>query len=163
MTPVLVVAGVDPGLARTGYGIIRGRPDAWELVASGTIETRAGRPVHERLLELHGALTAVLGEFRPDLVAVEQLFVNRNLRSATSVGEARGVVLLAAAQAGARVAEYPPHAIKLAVTGQGRGAKEQVAYMVRQLLRVRRPLAPDEADALAVALCAAQLAHAPAV
>lgn len=161
MSPPLVIAGVDPGLARAGFGIIRGSDDRWEVLASGTIETDPGEPVERRMLQLYQELSRLFAEHRPQLVAVEQLFVNRNRRSAMMVGEARGVVLLAAATAQARVVEYTPQAVKLAITGQGRGTKHQVAYMVRHLLHLRRPLAPDEGDALAVALCAAHLARAP--
>ncbi|HEY8498649.1 MAG TPA: crossover junction endodeoxyribonuclease RuvC [Limnochordales bacterium] len=163
MSAPLVIAGIDPGLARTGYGLIGGAGDRWEVLASGTIETAAGRPVEQRMLELYRALTELFARHGPQVVAVEQLFLNRNRRSATMVGEARGVVLLAAAQASARVVEYTPQAVKLAITGQGQGAKQQVGYMVRQLLRLRRPVAPDEGDALAVALCAAFRAGAPAM
>ena len=162
-TGALVIAGVDPGLARTGYGIIRGAGERWEVLASGTIETEAGEPIEQRLLALYRALSELFGTHEPDVVAVEQLFVNRNRRSAIMVGEARGIVLLAAAQAAARVVELTPQAVKLAITGQGRGDKHQVAYMVRHLLHLRRPLAPDEGDALAVALCAAYQADAPVV
>ena len=154
----LVIAGIDPGLARAGFGIIHGSDDRWEVLASGTIETDADQPVERRLLQLYRELSRLFSRHRPGLVAVEQLFVNRNRRSAMMVGEARGVVLLAAAEAEARVVEYTPQEVKLAITGQGRGDKQQVAYMVRHLLHLRRPLEPDEGDALAVALCAAYLA-----
>ncbi|MEW6045413.1 MAG: crossover junction endodeoxyribonuclease RuvC [Bacillota bacterium] len=153
---VMTIAGIDPGLARTGFGVIRGTDERLEVLESGTIETDASWPVEQRLLVLYRELSGLFSRHSPDLVAVERLFVNRNLRSAMAVGEARGVVLLAAAEARARVVEYTPQAVKLTITGQGQGAKQQVAYMVRHLLALRRPLAPDEGDALALALCGAR-------
>ena len=150
-----LVAGVDPGLARTGYGIIAARGGRFEVVEAGTIQTSPRQPEALRLQVLYEALRAVLERWHPETVAVERLFFNRNARSAVAVGQARGVVLLAAAQAGARVVELTPQEVKLGVSGLGAGAKVQVAYMVRQLLGLEQPLAPDAADALAAALCGA--------
>ncbi|MBE3597636.1 MAG: crossover junction endodeoxyribonuclease RuvC [Limnochordaceae bacterium] len=151
----LVVAGIDPGLARTGYGVVAIQGRTGRLLASGTIVTRAHMPAHRRLLELYRQLQDVLAEWRPPLVVVERLFLGRNRTSAMAVGEARGVAMLAAAQAGARIVELTPQQVKLMMTGAGRGEKSQVGYMVRALLHVQAPLGPDEADALAVALCGA--------
>ena len=151
-----VVAGVDPGLARTGYGIIACEGDRFELLDSGTITTSPSQPEAVRLRLLYEELLAVLGRRAPALVAVEKIFFNRNARSALAVGQARGVVLLAAAQVGARVVEFTPQEVKQGVSGVGAGTKGQVAYMVQQLLALSAPPAPDAADALAVALCGAR-------
>lgn len=152
-----IVAGIDPGLARTGYGVLAIDGEDVVVLASGTIVTRPNRPVEQRLVQLHDEIEAVFQSLRPEVVAVERLFLGRNRTSAMAVGEARGIVLLAAGRVGARVIELTPQKVKQMITGLGRGEKSQVAYMVRVLLHLRAPLGPDEADALAAALCAARL------
>lgn len=126
-------------------------------LAFGSIETPAGGPPQLRLLALHTELSGLLRDWKPDLVAVEELFFGRNVTTALSVGQARGVALLAAAQSGIPVAEYTPMQVKQAVSGWGRAAKGQVQSMVRTLLGLGEQPRPDDvADALAVALCALQ-------
>lgn len=153
----VVVAGVDPGLAATGYGFICGSDEGFAPVEFGTIVTPPARPEHQRLRMLYGELLRALRRHRPSVVVVEKLFFNRNARSALSVGQARGVVLLAAARAGCAVVELTPQQAKMGVSGFGRGDKAQVAYMVRQLLGLERTPGPHEADALALALSGAQI------
>ncbi len=152
------ILGLDPGTAITGYGIVEPRGDgSYRAVAYGALRTPAQWPLPRRLRSLYDQLQAVLREFSPQAVAVEKLFVQRNLRSALSVGQARGVLLLAAAQANLPVAEYTPTAVKQALTGYGAADKQQMQRMVQMLLGLaQRPRPDDVADALAVALCHAQ-------
>lgn len=149
------VLGLDPGSQRTGFGIIDCIGGRERYVASGCIDV-GRRDMVARLQGIHSAVTALVQQHRPDMVAIERVFIHRNPDSALKLGQARGVALCAAAQLGARVHEYAPRAIKLAVTGYGAAAKVQVAEMVRTLLALEVRLAADAADALAVALCHAQ-------
>ena len=142
-----------------GYGVVVGDPDP-RLVAFGVVETRPDRPMPERLLILFDRLGELLAVHRPDVVAVEQLFFARNVTTAIAVGQARGVVLLAAARAGVPVVEHTPAEVKQAVVGFGRADKEQMQEMVRLLLGLEHSPDPDDAaDALAVALCHLQTAR----
>jgi crossover junction endodeoxyribonuclease RuvC len=148
------VLGIDPGLSVTGYGVIVSRGERVQAVAAGALRTSPGSPDAARLAELFADLERLVAEYRPDEVAVEQVFVNRNLQTATAVGRASGVILLAAARAGLLVFEYTPSAVKLAVTGSGDAAKDRVqALVARRLGLGAAPQPADAADALAVALC----------
>lgn len=147
-TPVL---GVDPGTVVAGWGVVRGAGSKLLYSASGTISLRGSRPL--RLAELHEAVAEICRRWSPAVVAIEKTFVGENVQSAFRLGEARGVVMLAAAQAGIEVAEYSPAEIKVAVTGSGRAAKDQVQRMVSRVLDLSQRLRTDEADALAVAIC----------
>lgn len=150
----MIVLGIDPGLANTGYGVVAQRDGRLLALDGGVIETRAGLPVERRLADVHAAVVALLAEHEPASVALEELYFGQNVRTAFAVGQARGVVLLAAGQRGVPCASYTPQAVKGAVCGNGRAAKEQVARMVQGLLGLERPPAPDHAaDALAVAIC----------
>jgi crossover junction endodeoxyribonuclease RuvC len=147
----MFVLGIDPGLTTTGYGLVADGPRA---VVAGVIRTSAQAPVAERLLELHRDLTGLVAEHRPEVVAIEQVFSNRNLQTVANVGRAAGVAMLVAAQAGLLVYEYTPSSVKRAVAGYGNAPKEQVQKMVAQRLRLAElPRPADAADALAVALC----------
>jgi len=146
------VLGIDPGSQRTGYGIIDCRAGGERHVTSGCIDV-AGRAMVVRLQRIFAALSALVGEHRPDTIAIESVFLHRNPDSALKLGQARGVALCAAASLGASVHEYAPRAIKMAVTGYGAAGKPQVAQMVCTLLRLEASLSADAADALAVALC----------
>ena len=150
----MIVLGVDPGTAATGYGVVDRDPGgALRLIECGVVRPRPGAPLPDRLDTIFEALTELIGRHRPDVVAVETVFVQRNVRSALVLGHARGVILLAAARAGLPVAEYPPAIIKKAVTGAGAAGKSQVQLMVAHILRLRTPPAPsDAADGVAVAL-----------
>ena len=150
----MLAVGIDPGTAITGYGLVRDDQDELSLVTYGVIETPAGIPLHERLLLLYQELTEVLVLHCPQSGAVEKLFFQRNVRTAMSVGQARGVAMLALAQAGLPVAEYSPMEVKQAVAGYGGADKNQVQQMVRALLNLEDIPRPDDAaDALAVAIC----------
>lgn len=157
------VLGVDPGLAITGYGVVEGERDVLRPLAYAAIRTPAREPLAQRLLHLYREMTAVLAEYRPAVLAVERLFFGRNVTTAMNVGQARGVVLLCAAQHGVPVVEYTPAQVKQALTGYGAAPKAQVQYMVRALLNLDDVPRPDDvADALAVAVCHLYLAGNPA-
>ncbi|MEW6770692.1 MAG: crossover junction endodeoxyribonuclease RuvC [Bacillota bacterium] len=151
----MLVLGIDPGTAVTGYGLVRGGKGARLVpVDFGCIRTEANWPLTRRLQAIYRGILQVIQQFKPDAVAVEELFFSKNVQTTTAVGYSRGIALLAATEAGCPVFEYPPAVVKRAVTGQGRAAKEQVQYMVQQLLRLKAPPVPDDvADALAVAIC----------
>ena len=154
----MIVLGIDPGTAATGYGIVERSGSRLRAVDYGCFETVPADDLPRRLLYIHTAMSELIEEHRPALIGVERLFFNRNVQTAFAVGQARGVVLLAAAEAGVPVFEYGPHEVKMAVTGYGRAAKDQVQRMVQVVLGM--PVLPrpdDAADALAVAIC---LAHA---
>jgi crossover junction endodeoxyribonuclease RuvC len=147
----MFVLGIDPGLTTTGYGLLSEGPSA---LAAGVISTNPDRTVAERLLELHHDLSGLVAEHHPTVMAIEQVFSNRNLQTVANVGRAAGVAMLVAAQAGIPVHEYTPSSVKRAVAGYGNAPKEQVQKMVAQRLRLaERPHPADSADALAVALC----------
>jgi crossover junction endodeoxyribonuclease RuvC len=149
-----LVLGIDPGTAITGYGLVRGQGETVSLVEYGTITTPAGEPLAARLVLLYRGLLDLIERHRPDAVAVEELFFAQNTRTALAVGQARGVILLAAANAGLPVHEYTPLQVKRALTGYGRAEKAQVQQMVRWLLQLDHIPQPDDAaDALAVAIC----------
>jgi crossover junction endodeoxyribonuclease RuvC len=152
----MIVLGIDPGTALLGYGVVVAGDDP-QLVAFGAIETRADRAMPERLSTLFDEVTALISRHRPDVLSVEQLFFARNVTTAIAVGQARGVVLLAAARAGVPVVEYSPSEVKHAVVGYGKADKSQMQEMVRIILGLDLTPQPDDAaDALAVALCHAQ-------
>lgn len=152
----MITLGIDPGTALLGFGVIasNGEPHVLDY---GAVVTSAHQPMPQRLAELFDAVTGLLERHQPDVVAIEQLFFARNVTTAIAVGQARGVVLLAAARAGTPVVEYSPSEVKHAVVGYGKAAKAQMQEMVRILLGLDRVPQPDDAaDALAVALCHAQ-------
>jgi crossover junction endodeoxyribonuclease RuvC len=151
----MLVIGIDPGTASTGYGVVRqGENGRLELVAYGVISTASDQPMSERLRDLHTELTDLLALHQPDSGAVEKLFYSRNVSTAISVGQARGVSMLAFAQANIPVDEYNPRVVKQSVTGYGGAEKSQIQEMVRSLLGMDvRPKPDDAADALAVAIC----------
>ncbi len=150
----MIVLGVDPGTARTGYGIVERDGSRLRAIDYGCFETLSTTPAAERLMHIHQAISELIAEHHPSQVGVERLFFNKNVQTAFAVGQARGVVLLAAAQAGLPVFEYGPHEVKIAVTGYGRAQKDQVQRMVQTLLGLPELPRPDDiADALAVAIC----------
>lgn len=147
------VLGIDPGTAIMGYGVIEGGPRP-QALAFDALLTPPDVPMPQRLQSLYRGLESLFSQWHPDLLAVEELFFGRNVTTAISVGQARGLVLLAAANAGVPVAEYTPGQVKQAVTGYGKADKTQVQAMVCRLLGLSKTPKPDDvADALAVALC----------
>jgi len=150
----MLVLGIDPGLATTGYGLVQETSAGLQAVAFGVVSTLARQPLTARLQQLYRELSALIREHRPDESAVEELFFSRNVRTAMSVGQARGVVLLALANAGLPVAEYTPLTVKQAVSGFGGADKVQMQTMVKMLLKLQDIPRPDDAaDALAIAIC----------
>ncbi len=148
------IFGIDPGSERTGYGCIETAGGRHQLVICGALSAPAHSTFPEKLKHIHAGLAALLARHQPDCVAVEEVFHARNVQSALKLGHARGVALLAAAEAGLPVAEYAPTRIKLAVVGFGRAEKHQVGEMIKLLLGLAAvPTPHDAADALAVAIC----------
>ena len=154
MSRSMLVLGIDPGTASTGYGIVRSAGSRLQALEEGVIETRAGVALERRLAQIHGRVDELLHEYAPDAVAVEELYFGANVRTAFAVGQARGVVLLAAGQRGVASRSYTPQQVKSAVCGNGRADKDQVARMVARLLGLAvAPTPSHAADALAVAIC----------
>jgi len=150
----MLTLGIDPGTATTGYGLVQESHDGLAAVAYGVISTPAGIEMPERLRMLYHGLTGLLHEHRPESAAVEKLFFQRNVATAMTVGQARGVVLLALAEAGLAVAEYTPNEVKQAVVGYGSAGKRQMQSMIQVVLALPELPRPDDAaDALAVAIC----------
>ncbi len=152
--------GVDPGVSRCGYGLVGGKATGCRAVAAGVLTTPPSDPLPERLAALARELRALVGQHRPGVVVVERVFFQVNARTAMSVGQASGLALAAAAEAGCTVAQYTANEVKSAVVGYGGATKAQVQRMVQSLLHLpEAPRPPDVADALALALC--HLALAP--
>lgn len=159
----MLVLGIDPGTAVTGYGVVRGQGSGlFSLIECGVLRTRARDPLPARLQEIHEGTRELIERHRPDALSVEDVFYSRNVRTTVVLGHARGVILLAAAQAGIPVHESSPAAIKKAVCGRGAATKEQVQFMIMQLLRLRTaPQPSDAADGVAAALAFAMSARVP--
>jgi crossover junction endodeoxyribonuclease RuvC len=150
----MIVLGIDPGTASTGYGVVESAGSRLACLCDGVIETRPGVPLERRLTEIHRRVAELLDEHLPDAMAVEELYFGANVRTAFAVGQARGVVLLAAGQRGVTSRSYTPQQVKGAVCGNGRADKSQVGRMVARLLGLPGVPTPDHAaDALAVAIC----------
>lgn len=150
----MIVLGIDPGTATTGYGLVRDAENGPEIVAYGAILTPAGAPMPERLVMLYEQLQVIIAQHQPATGAVEKLFFQKNVSTAMTVGQARGVALLAMAQAGLSIGEYTPRDVKQAVAGYGAADKRQMQGMVQAVLNLAELPRPDDAaDALAVAIC----------
>lgn len=150
----MLVLGVDPGILMTGYGLVRcSRPDL-HLVGTGCIKTDSKVPFALRLQQIYDSLSNVIIEFKPEQMALEEVFFSRNVKTALQIGHVRGIVLLAASNNGVKSVEYSPRTIKQAVTGNGGASKKQVQLMVQRILQLEIPPTPfDIADALALAIC----------
>lgn len=148
----MIVLGIDPGLANTGYGVVRRAGSRMEVLAHGTIRTKASTPTEDRLLALHDGLAAVIAEQDPEVAAIESFFVHPVSKAAMGMAAARGALLVSCAQAGLAVAEYTPTAIKQSISGNGRAGKDQVRAMVTRLTGVDADT-DHSADAIAVAIC----------
>jgi len=148
----MLILGLDPGLGTTGWGVIAAEGNRLRHISNGQVRTASGDPLPTRLAALHSALATLIAEHRPQGAAVEEVFVNMNPQSTLKLGQARGVVLLAAASAGIAVGEYAPTLVKKAVVGTGGAEKAQVHAMVARLLPGVKIAGADAADALAVAI-----------
>ena len=150
----MIILGIDPGLATTGYGLIKQDGSKINHIESGVISTPPHTPLTQRLKIISKTLTTIITLFSPKVVAVEELFFNNNAKTAMLVGQARGVILLTAANFELDIVDYTPMQIKSGICGYGKAEKKQVQYMVKKLLRLSSVPKPDDAaDALAVAIC----------
>lgn len=150
----MIIMGLDPGFAITGYGIVKYEGNKFTMIDYGAITTAPTSAFSERLLLLNNRLEALIGIYKPDAVSVEELFFNKNIKTALSAAHGRGIALLAAAKCGIEVYEYTPLQVKQAVSGYGRAVKSQMQQMVRVILSLPSIPKPDDAaDALAVAVC----------
>lgn len=150
----MVILGIDPGTAIMGYGLLDYQGDQLKVIDYGCWTTSPKDSLAKRLCQINDGLEKMIEQHKPEVVAVEELFFNKNVRTALAVGQARGVVLLTAAKAKLEVAEYTPLQVKQALVGYGRAEKQQVQYMVKTLLNLREIPKPDDvADALAIAVC----------
>lgn len=153
MQDVTRIIGIDPGLQRTGWGVIDTVGNRLSFVACGTITSDAKADLADRLLSLHDGLMSVIGTHKPDEAAVEHTFVNANPTATLKLGQARGIAMLVPARSGLAVAEYAPNAVKKAIVGAGHAEKEQIHHMVKVLLPKAVFQGNDAADALAIAIC----------
>ncbi|MHB8962623.1 MAG: crossover junction endodeoxyribonuclease RuvC [Saccharofermentanales bacterium] len=150
----MVIIGIDPGYAITGYGIIQYENHKLAVLDYGVISTKSSMPFEKRLLAISESLEALCSQYKPDSMAVEELFFSRNTTTAMGTAHARGVAILTGARSGISIYEYTPLQVKMAVTGYGRADKKQIDYMVKLLLKIKEDIRPDDAaDALAVAIC----------
>jgi crossover junction endodeoxyribonuclease RuvC len=149
----VIVLGIDPGTAVTGYGVVRGNGAAHSLIECGVIRTHARAPLGQRLKEIHDGVVEIIRRHKPDVVAVEDVFYAKNVRTTVVLGHARGVILLASQQSDIRIEELPPASIKKAIVGNGNATKEQVQFMLTRLLRLKNaPQPADASDGVAAAL-----------
>jgi len=156
----MFVLGIDPGLSRCGYGCVEARSSGPRASALGVVRTAASSPLPERLADLQRELRALIAQLAPDVVVIERVFFQVNVRTAMSVGQASGLAMAEASVAGCEVVQYSPNEVKLAVAGDGRAGKAEMQRMVQVLLGLESlPRPPDAADAAALALC--HLARAP--
>lgn len=153
MSATIRIIGIDPGLRRTGWGVVESAGNSLRYLAAGTVRSDDKAELSTRLCQLHDGLAAVLSEYRPEEAAVEATFVNRDASATLKLGQARGVAMLVPALAGLRVAEYAPNAVKKAVIGVGHGDKKQIQMMVKVLMPRAEVDSSDAADALAIAIC----------
>jgi len=147
------ILGIDPGLRRTGWGLIEADGNRLIPIACGSLETSERAALSERLLAIHDGLIAVIERYAPHEAAVEQTFVNANAVATLKLGQARGIAMLVPARAGLTVAEYAPNLVKKSIAGAGHGEKAQVRMMIGVLLPKADPQSEDAADALAIAVC----------
>ena len=161
----MIVLGIDPGTANTGYGVVKGDGlGLVSLVECGVIRTRSREPLASRLVEIYDGVAELLASHRPDVLSVEDVFYAKNVRTTVVLGHARGVVLLAGQQAGVEIVELPPAEIKKAVVGTGSATKEQVQFMLTRLLRLKSvPQPSDAADGIAAALACLMRTRLPTI
>lgn len=150
----MIILGIDPGFAITGYGVVKYEGNKFSAIDYGAITTESSMELPKRLLHLHDSLRELIGRHKPDAISIEELFFNKNIKTALTVGHGRGVAVLAAAESGIDVFEYTPLQVKQSVVGYGRAEKAQVQQMVKIILNLPKIPKPDDvADALAIAVC----------
>jgi crossover junction endodeoxyribonuclease RuvC len=156
----MIILGIDPGIATVGFGVIRAEGSRQTLVRCGVIRTASGIRLALRLKQIHDDVCELIGMYKPDAIAIEELFFNTNLKTGISVAHGRGVVILAGEAHGIPMFEYTPLQVKQTVAGYGRAGKKQVMEMVRRLLSMNELPHPDDAaDALAIAICHARVSN----
>ncbi|MGE3145572.1 MAG: crossover junction endodeoxyribonuclease RuvC [Pseudorhodoplanes sp.] len=153
MTRAIRILGIDPGLRRTGWGLIETLGNRLSFLACGTVETSERAALAARLVAIHNGLSRIVEDFRPHEAAVEQTFVNKDATATLKLGQARGIAMLIPARAGLPVAEYAPNLVKKTIVGSGHGEKAQIRMMIGVLLPKSDPQSDDAADALAIAVC----------
>lgn len=150
----MIILGIDPGIAIVGWGVLRYENGRFTPIAYGSIQTKAGQKVEDRLWQVHNGMREIIEKYRPDVMSIEELFWNTNQKTGIVVAEARGVILLSAREAGIPIFEYTPLQVKQAIVGYGRAEKRQVIMMVTTFLGLKEPPKPDDtADAIALAIC----------
>lgn len=148
------ILGIDPGIAIVGYGIVDKEGNRYKTVAYDAVTTRAHTPLEERLEKVYNGVNEIIKNYKPDVMSIEELFFNNNAKTALTVGQARGVIILAAVKNGVPVYEYTPLQVKQALTGYGRAGKTQIQQMMKSMLGLTEIPKPDDvADALAIAVC----------
>lgn len=153
----MVILGIDPGFAIVGFGVIRSEKGQQSMIQCGTVTTPAGLPLPARLLQIEDDMDTLLAQFKPEAMAVEELFFNTNVTTGIGVAQARGIILVAAERRGVPVFEYTPGQVKQAVVGYGKAEKRQVMEMTKRILNLKAVPKPDDAaDAVAIALCHAR-------
>ena len=151
---IIIIFGIDPGLAIVGWGVIEYKGNKFKVLGFGSVQTPSSMKTEDRLVEIFEGINDIIKKYKPDCMAVEELFWNTNQTTGIRVSEARGVILLCAAKLGIPIYEYTPLQVKQAVVGYGRAEKKQVISMVTMLLKLEKPPKPDDtADALAIAVC----------
>ena len=150
----MVILGIDPGFAIVGWGVLEFSGGRFRVMGYGSIQTKAGLPIEERLKQIYDGMATIIEKYKPEVMSIEELFWNTNQKTGICVAEARGIILLAAHQRGLKIFEYTPLQVKQAVVGYGRAEKKQVIAMVTTILKLPKPPKPDDtADALALAIC----------
>lgn len=156
----MIILGIDPGLAITGFGVIKYEKNSFEAIQYGVIRTPSKTPLPDRLVKIQESIHTLVQQYNPDCAAIEELFFNTNAKSAFLVGQARGVAVVTVASAGLPIYEYTPLQVKQGVAGYGRADKNQIQQMVKTLLNLKEIPKPDDAaDALAIAMCHAHTGH----
>ena len=150
----MIILGIDPGLAIVGWGVLEYKGSSFRTIDYGSVLTPAGTPTEDRIASIYDQISQIIETYKPECMAIEELFWNTNQKTGIAVAEARGVILLCAVRHGLKVFEYTPLQVKQAVVGYGRAEKKQVITMVTMLLNLKKPPKPDDtADALAIAIC----------
>ena len=149
----MLILGIDPGIAITGYGVLLCEHNEVKVIASGSIQTSKNKNVQERLVELFDDMCEVINTYKPDVASIEQLFYFKNLKTVIPVAQARGVIIMALAKNGINIVEYTPLQVKQTITGFGRATKDEVKAMTSIALQTEMPKLDDTVDAIAIALC----------